>query len=102
MQPVPPGELGPDVPPDGMFSYSGGVFEVDVDPGAQPGNYFGTATLDYTDETDCTDPTSPCTVSAGFEVVVTPEPGGRTLAAAGLAALVFMRHRFRGRLTKPE
>jgi PEP-CTERM motif len=78
----PPGLLGPDA---GEYSYAGGVFEVDVEPGAPIGDYFGTATLDYTDETDC--PISSCTVSAGFEVLVTPEPGAWILAAIGLAAL---------------
>jgi hypothetical protein len=85
-----PGTLGPDIPGPTPFSYSGGVFEVDVEPGALQGDYFGMASLQYTDETDCL---SVCTVSTDFEVVVTPEPGVFVLAATGLAALCFWRRK---------
>ncbi len=72
------------------YSYSGGVFEIDVPPYASPGVYFGTATLDYSDNNgpDCT---VGCSVTASFEVVVTPEPGPFALAAGGLALIGLLR-----------
>jgi hypothetical protein len=86
-----PGILGPDNPATDPYSYSGGIFEVDVEPGASFGGYFGTAMLQYTDETDCQ---SLCTVSTNFEVIVNPEPGDCVLAAMGLAALALWRLKF--------
>jgi hypothetical protein len=82
-----PGYLGPDA---GQYSYSGDIFEVDVEPAAPAGDYFGIATLDYTDESDCQDPANPCTVSTNFEVVV-PEPGAFLLALTGLITLAILR-----------
>ena len=87
------GLLGPDSPAADPYTYTGGIFEVDVEPGAPLGDYFGTAALEYTDQTGCQDPENPCTVSADFEVVVAPEPAVFILVATGLAALAILRRR---------
>ena len=76
------------------YSYSGGIFEIDVPPFASPGQYFGTATLDYTEDDD-TACAAGCTLSAPFEVVVTPEPAPFALAAGGLAWIGLLRRRSR-------
>ena len=88
------GTLGPDNLGLTPYSYAGSVFEVDVAPFASPGQYFGTATLDYSDANGpgCT---VGCGVSASFEVVVTPEPAPFALAAGGLALLGLLRRRSR-------
>lgn len=84
--------LGPDNP-SGSDVYSGGIFEVDLQNNPPPGNYFGTATLAYTNETDCTDPSNPCTVSQNFDLDVIPEPSMFALAAAGVVFLM-AKHRW--------
>jgi uncharacterized protein (TIGR03382 family) len=88
------GILGPDNFTATPYSYSGGIFEIDVPAYTSPGQYFGTATLDYSDVNgpDCT---VGCSVSATFEVVVTPEPGPFALCAGGLALIGLLRRRFR-------
>jgi hypothetical protein len=74
-----PGSLGLGSPAgDG---YSGGIFEVDVEPAAPEGNYFGMATLQYQDGSG-----NPFSSTVNFEVMV-PEPGMFPLAASGLAAI---------------
>ena len=88
------GVLGPDDTGLTPYSYSGGVFEIDVPAFASPGQYFGTATLDYSDANgpDCT---VGCSVSANFEVVVAPEPGPFALVAGGVALIGLLRCRSR-------
>jgi hypothetical protein len=89
------GVLGPLNTGSSPYSYSGGLFEVDVAPGTPSGGYFGTATLAYTNDTSCTDPSSPCfTAPVNFEVVV-PEPSVFGLTAAGLAVIAARRRRVR-------
>jgi hypothetical protein len=82
-------------------SYTGTVFEVDVEPGAPAGAYFGTAELiGGTDPSD-TDPTNPSDIlaTADFEVDVlaTPEPGMGMLMFAGLGAMAAAGRRLRRR-----
>jgi MYXO-CTERM domain-containing protein len=72
-------------------TYSGGVFEVDVEPTAPSGDYFGTAMLQYQDSLGGSFQSNP----VSFEVTVTPEPGMFALAGAGLAMFARLRRRRR-------
>lgn len=80
--------------PDGAgSSYSGGLFEIDVDPSSPYGVYNGTATLVATDS-DSNPITGPDTV-VSFQVDVTPEPAMGMLMVAGLASLAAIGRRYR-------
>jgi len=82
-----PGTMGESPAP---ASYTGPLFEVDVAPNAPAGEYFGTATLDYTDSGGNPHTSSP----VSFEVNI-PEPGMWGLVGAALAALVWFGRRRR-------
>jgi hypothetical protein len=86
-----PGTFGPAGVASG--SYSGGLFEIDVDPSAPSGVYNGTATLVATDSIGASI-TGPDIVQS-FQVDVIPEPGMATLMFAGLASLAVMGRRYR-------
>jgi MYXO-CTERM domain-containing protein len=89
-----PYDLGPGNYSSDPDTYTGGLFEVDVNPNAPLGDYMGTATVDYTDDLDCTDSANPCTSAVNFQVVVTaPEPAAYVLALTGLAAVAVIRRR---------
>jgi hypothetical protein len=86
-----PGTFGPDGVTSG--SYSGGLFEIDVDPSAPIGVYNGTATLVATDSSG--DSITGPEIVQSFQVDVIPEPGMGTLMFAGLASLAAVGRRYR-------
>ena len=91
-----PGTFGPDGIAGG--SYSGGLFEIDVDSGAPAGIYNGTATLMATDSIG--NPITGPEIVQSFQVDVNsvdsiPEPGMATLMFFGLASLAAMGRGYR-------
>ena len=68
--------------------YTGGIFEIDVDPTVASGTYLGTATL-------LGGNSSPFDLNplatANFTLIVTPEPAAAGLAGLGLAVLALSR-----------
>jgi hypothetical protein len=87
-----PGTFGPDGTTGG--SYSGGLFEIGVDPDMPVGIYNGTATLVAADSLG--NPITAPEIGQSFQVdVVTSEPGMGMLIFAGLASLAVMGRRYR-------
>jgi hypothetical protein len=84
-----PGTFGP----DGVASFSGGLFEIDVDPSTPYGIYNGTATLVAFDSGS--NPITGPNIVQDFQVDVIPEPGMGMLMFAGLASLAAMGSRYR-------
>jgi hypothetical protein len=82
-----PGTFGPDGITSG--NYSGGLFEVDVDPRTPTGIYNGMA-LEVTDSNN-----GSIILQQSFQVDVVPEPAVFTLGLAGLASLAAMGRRYR-------
>ena len=74
-----------EIPPPNTY-YRSHIFGIDIAPGTSPGMYAGTVTIDAAGGTN--DPNDDgFTVSQDITVIVTPEPGARSLALAGLLAL---------------
>ncbi len=82
-----PGTMGESPAP---ATYTGPLFEVDVASNAPAGDYYGTATLEYTDSGGNPYTSSP----VNFEVII-PEPGMCPAAGAALAGLIWMGRRRR-------
>lgn len=71
-----------------LNSYTGALFGIDIAPGTTAGQYTGTVTIEAQHVDQNFNPIGdPFTVSAQITVDVTPEPGGASLALAGLAVL---------------
>jgi hypothetical protein len=90
-----PGTFGIDGIQCGSDScFTGGLFEIDVAPGAPYGIYSGTATLVATDSSG--NPIIGPDIVQSFQVdVVSPEPGMGVLMVAGLASLAAMGRFYR-------
>jgi hypothetical protein len=86
-----PGTFGPDG--IGSGSFSGGLFEIDVDPSTPYGIYNGTATLMAFDSGG--NPIIGPNIVQDFQVDVIPEPGMGMLMFAGLASLAAVGRLYR-------